>query len=282
MKTNSNELYHYGVKGMKWGQHIFAKKRVNLGRKDKQFEGGSYNASRRGQKKNSKGSSDETKKKTYKEMTDAELKKETERYNLEANYMNARERATPKKSKNENLGKTLMRDMVQPALINAGRQQFEKYLNKELSKIFKTNEPSEIEKLKKEAEKFGYESRISTAKKVIDSNDRYFKEQKAKEDRKAAAQKQVEDYYNKTRQDNSTYSKSGDSITDRKMPTGKPNYNAPRLEQVERYKATWRNVEGEGTGKYSKSNRDPAKDIVYDGQMYVERLLRLEDNEKRR
>lgn len=103
-----------------------------------------------------------------------------------------------------------------------------------------------------------------------------------KESARKEAQKRVDDYNKSGHKDDrvqsSTYSKSGDDITDNKTGTGNRNPDSRlKIEQIDRYEATGRDVVGEGTSKFTGWNDPPARDAVYDGQRYVESLLRLED-----
>lgn len=100
------------------------------------------------------------------------------------------------------------------------------------------------------------------------------------------AKKQVDDYVNSGAKDDRvtsdqtyTYSKKGSDITDSKVGTGNKNTNSHlRLEQVERYEATGKDVIGKGTSKFTGWKTDSVpKDVAYDGERYVESLLRLED-----
>lgn len=84
-------------------------------------------------------------------------------------------------------------------------------------------EEDELTKLEKEARKAKAESTIATSKKVVNEANKYFDDEKAKDDAKAAAQKQV-DEYNASRE--SSYSKKGKDIIDNVLYTRtSPNEN---------------------------------------------------------
>ena len=77
MYNNSNELLHYGVLGMKWGV--------------RRSQSRSISGSKKTSKRSTKLSDDarearQIKKKSVREMSNAELKKLNERKNLEQNY----------------------------------------------------------------------------------------------------------------------------------------------------------------------------------------------------
>lgn len=67
------ELYHYGVKGMKWGVR---KSRTSSGKKSSKTKGWSKDAKR----------ANAIKKKSVKQMSNAELKELNKRMELESNY----------------------------------------------------------------------------------------------------------------------------------------------------------------------------------------------------
>lgn len=86
--NTSDELYHYGRKGMKWGQHIFGK--VKAARTTRKRKAALVKA--RATKAANKAAAEkrakdiEKGKISAKKMTDAELKKRMERLQLEKNY----------------------------------------------------------------------------------------------------------------------------------------------------------------------------------------------------
>lgn len=281
IEMRPDELYHYGRLGMKWGKHIFGRDKTGFKRRK---------GSRTDQ---GDGDAPKAKPKSHKDMTDDELRRETDRLNLEANYLNARSRSNPPTSQpqtKESFTKKFINDAVKPAIITAGKTQIEKYLNTEIEKLTKGKvDPDSIEYLKKKSEKQGFKTKIAeNTQKMMEANRKikqYQKEDKdaersarEAEERRAAAQRQVDDYNNRG---NTTYSKSGDNITDRRTPTGRPSSNRPLLEQTDRFEATGNDAEGEGTSRYTERDRGPARDIVYDGQRYVTQLLQLEDRHGR-
>ena len=100
-------------------------------------------------------------------------------------------------------------------------------------------------------------------------------DKKAKEDKEAAlkdAKKQVEDYL-KSEADKasnpSTYSKKGDDIIDNKVGTGNKNTsNTPRLETVERYEASGKDVIGKGNSRFNgwkSEGKEFVQDVVVNG-----------------
>lgn len=178
----NGELYHHGVKGMKWYQNIFSK--------DK---GGSGARKKKGSTSEEAKTTGQAKPKSAKDMSDEELRKATDRYNLEANYVSAKSRANPGQGqKGDSFAKKIMADAIQPALINAGRTQMEKYLNKQISKVLGNDAKDEMASLKEEAEKYSLKSKISTSKKVIETNQDWFNERAAAKEKKPEEKKPEE------------------------------------------------------------------------------------------
>lgn len=256
IEMRPDELYHYGRLGMKWGKHIFGRDKTGSKRRK---------GSRTDQ---GDGDAPKAKPKNHKDMTDDELRRETERLNLEANYLNARSRANPPTSQpqtKESFTKKFINDAVKPAIISAGKTQIEKYLNTEIEKLTKGKvDPDSIEYLKKKSEKQGFKTKIAeNTQKMMEANRKikqYQDEDKAAERAAREAEEQRED---------STNSRTGGGR------------RGMRWERTERYEATGNDVEGEGTSRYTERDQGPVRDTVYDGQRYVDQLLQLEDRHGR-
>ena len=100
----SNELYHHGVKGQKWG--VIRKGLRSVGRSASAGKGTLVRTTRRGRKyiqsilaknKEIKNSVKNTKKKDPSKMTDAELKSANARLKLENEYLKEYKKRYPKK-----------------------------------------------------------------------------------------------------------------------------------------------------------------------------------------
>ena len=119
-------------------------------------------------------------------------------------------------------------------------------------------------------------------------------EKKSKESKKKAeqklkdAQKQVDDYNRKlyeesqNRTQDSTYRMKGQDVTEgrTRVSNPKPSENTPRLEYVERFETTGKDIVGEGRSRFNGFKQPPTQDMVYDGQKYVESLLMIEDKKR--
>lgn len=139
----NDELYHWGIKGMKWGIRRFQKKDgtlTALGKKRKRDDG-----------------DDEPRKpKSVKDMSDAELRAETNRLNLEQQYLTAKsnvERLNPRQlSMGEKFANTFKNKVV-PELTNVGTRLLGQYVEKRGKQLLGLSDDDSLAGLKKEVEK---------------------------------------------------------------------------------------------------------------------------------
>ena len=123
-----NELYHFGIKGMRWGV-----------RRYQNPDGSLTNA---GKKRLSKGhtsneendSSNKSKTKTVKEMSDDELRQAITRIQLEQQYKNL----SPKTVSNgKKFVDTVANDVLKPAAIDIGKQVAKSLMVKGVNSLVK-------------------------------------------------------------------------------------------------------------------------------------------------
>lgn len=138
----NDELYHWGIKGMKWGIRRFQKKDGTL--------------TALGKKRKRDDDDEPSKPKSVKDMSDAELRAETNRLNLEQQYLTAKsnvERLNPRQlSMGEKFANTFKNKVV-PELTNVGTRLLGQYVEKRGRQLLGLSDDDSLAGLKKEVEK---------------------------------------------------------------------------------------------------------------------------------
>ena len=151
-----DDLYHWGIKGMKWGVRRYQNPDGSLtaaGKKRYTNPDGSLNE--KGKKKfgdSVKSDTDTPKRKTAKDMTDEELDKAINRARKEDEYN--RLRPEPKEETKDSNYKKLMtkvvNEMIVPAVIQSGKNALQKALDKQANELLKDKiDPNSKEALQK-------------------------------------------------------------------------------------------------------------------------------------
>lgn len=262
-------------------------------------------------KKKKPDGDEEPKKKTLSEMSNEEVAAYKQRMQNERDilkFQNEISSMTPKeKTAIEKFTEGVGGQVVNQIWKDVGKKQLNDFLSKNLG----MEKPlDELGKLKKEANIWKEKENISKSKNTIWNNDknqreyqenrerkereRAEKERKAKEaqdakerkesEAKAAkeeaytkAKKQVDDYNTPWDEREGAYSKKGSDLKWNKDTVNRDGSDRLRLEQVDRYEATGKDVIGKGTSKFSGWNEPPSRDAVWDGQRYVDSLFALPD-----
>lgn len=189
------EIVHSGVKGMRWGVRRYQNKDGSLTAAGRKRYGSSKEeamkarakAKAKAEKANAKAAKKAEKdgkklmRKSAKDMTDEELNKAINRARLEQEY----NRMHPEPvSRGKKIAQTLMKDVITPAAVNAGKKYLDNVLGKYIDDAFK--DPNSLSALKSKAEK------LETKQKIERLMDKEYQQLK-KESEKAAWRKKIAD-----------------------------------------------------------------------------------------
>lgn len=173
---NQNELYHHGVLGMKWGRRRYQNKDGSLtpaGRKRAEKLEKKYNKVTGKNLKKQNSSSDQNnesanKKKSIKEMSDAELRTRINRLQLEKQLSSLEPEQI---SRGKKIFTSMRDDVIAPALRDAGKKLLTDYLNKAGKKALKLDDSpvDPIDVLKKQVD----EAELKKRKAVVED---YFRD----------------------------------------------------------------------------------------------------------
>lgn len=272
----NNELYHHGIKGMRWGIRRYQNKDGSLtaaGKKRRaKLEGELEKLG--GKKTSDDGDSGAAiRKKSVGEMSNKELQEYTTRMTLEKNYYDAqRNLASSMPPKQISNGEKFAKKMLDEVLIPAAKDAGKSYMDKALKKAIGGDTEDTIGALTKVRDKLKLQQEIDKYKnpdKYLSEEDKNKRQQRAydAEDRAAkmegyanAADKAAKQREAAKEADNNT----GDSKSDSsKNHNGDESSNSSKV-----YEGTV-----EGTGTSSKKNNDSSSnskknDTVIDADWY--------------
>lgn len=144
-----NELYHYGRKGMKWGQRIFGKDKLTLGGM-RNKTGGRYPWGKGAEKK---PPSSKPKKKSLSEMSNSELEEYVvrmeKRRSLERRYndLQPKQKARGRKIATDlikSTGNLVVNKIAKPAIEDIGRQAAKSLLAKNVNEVLKFSDDLKV------------------------------------------------------------------------------------------------------------------------------------------
>lgn len=195
---NNDELYHWGIKGMRWGIRRYQNKDGSLtdaGKKRRAKLEGELDKLGGSSKKgsgDSDGANAKPVKKTAGNMSDDELARAITRARMEDEYR--RLRPEPKPPEKNAFAKQMLNDVIKPAAINSGRKLAQEAMDSLIKRVTGDKvDPNSLEVLKKTYEKMDYKQKIDkmlNPDKYLSEEDKNKRQQRAFEAETREAQRE--------------------------------------------------------------------------------------------
>lgn len=162
---NNDELYHWGIKGMRWGIRRYQNKDGSLtpaGQKRRaklEAEIDKLGGSSKKGSGDSDAAASKPVKKTAGNMSDDELARAITRARMEDEYR--RLRPEPKPPEKNAFAKQMLNDVIKPAAINSGRKLAQEAMDSLIKRVTGDKvDPNSLEVLKKTYDKLDYKQKI--------------------------------------------------------------------------------------------------------------------------
>ena len=127
-----NELYHHGVKGMKWGVRKTPVRSSSGATRKRKSNTLSLFKKKKTTRKVSSANSSPAQTKSIKDLSDDELRKKIERVQLEQDYLQLDPKAV---SRGKRITKRVMDDMIVPAAVDIGKQAVKSIMANGVNKV---------------------------------------------------------------------------------------------------------------------------------------------------
>lgn len=296
----NKELYHYGVKGMKWGVRKDYVKSTgrNISKKAKQLTS-NFIAKRKARRAQEEALAKEQRimKTPVKKLTTSELQERARILSARKQVLDlersCKQANADTVSAGKNFVKKLGSDMLTPAILGAGKNVLQEYFVKVgKDKLGLSDKDNPLNSLKKQAEEWDYKGRIASGK-LKDKAWRDSNNKKTTSDKDSGS-----DSDSKNTKKTDSESKNSNDNAGNKSANNSSDYSNNK--KTETYAGT---VEGEGTSRRnSNSNANKEKpsgyydpidsygewkttsnvstELVATGKSYVNNLLLLEDKNR--